>query len=249
MLKALSETDIKSKIDSLFIPNPALLGALPPNGTPPPESGEKINFLFLDVDGVLNSHKIQILKRNLAFPNPDSTNKEYVHNKDCTDIMAAGLINKLCEATNSLIILSSSWRIGTGLDIIRPMLAELGIKPELVIGKTDTLVGERGDQITRFWACLKTDIGRDYLIKNELLMADVHLEDTSIGTYAIIDDDSDEVVDRDHKSHFIKTTFMDGLTCALTIEAGKVLSQDPDFYLNRLGGSPSAGHTWEKGFH
>jgi hypothetical protein len=244
MLKALSKTDIKSKIDSLFIPNPALLGALPPNGTPPPESGEKINFLFLDVDGVLNSHKIQILKRNLAFHDGET-----LHNPDCTDIMAAGLVNKLCEATNSLIILSSSWRIGTELDKIRPMLAGLGIKPELVIGKTDTLVGERGDQITRFWACLKTDIGRDYLIKNELLMADIHLDDASIGTYAIIDDDSDEVIDRDHRSNFIKTTFMDGLTCALTIEAGKVLSQDPDFYLNRLGGSPSAGHTWEKGFH
>lgn len=244
MLQALSETGIKDKIKALFLPNLGLLGALPPGGDPLPESGDKINFLFLDVDGVLNSHKIQILKKNLAF-----YDGEIVHNKDCTDIMAAGLVNKLCETTNSLIILSSSWRIGTGLDQIRPMLAELGIKPELVVGKTDTLVGERGDQISRFWACLKTDIGREYLIKSELLMADVPLKDSSIGTYAIIDDDSDEVIDRDHKSHFIKTTFMDGLTCALTIEAGKVLSQDPDFYLNRLGGSPSSGHTWEKGFH
>lgn len=244
MLQAFSETDIKSKINSLFVPNLALLGALPPSSNPLPESGSKINFLFLDVDGVLNSHKIQILKRNLAF-----SDGETVHNKDCTDIMAAGLVNKLCEATNSLIILSSAWRIGTELDKIRPILAELGIKPELVIGKTDTLVGERGDQIARFWACLKTDIGRKYLVKSELLMKDVILDDASIGTYAIIDDDTDEVIERDHKPHFINTTFMDGLTCALTIEAGKILSEDPDFYLNRLGGTYSAGHTWEKGFH
>lgn len=244
MLHAFSETDIKSKIKSLFVPNLALLGALPPSSAPLPESGSKINFLFLDVDGVLNSHKIQILKRNLAFHDGET-----LHNPECTDIMAAGLVNKLCEATNSLIILSSAWRIGTELDKLRPMLAGLGIKPELVVGKTDTLVGERGDQITRFWACLKTDIGREYLVKSELLMKDVILDDASIGTYAIIDDDTDEVIERDHKSHFINTTFMDGLTCALTIEAGKILSEDPDFYLNRLGGTYSAGHTWEKGFH
>lgn len=248
MMTTLSRTEIKDQINALFTPNPSLL-SLPPEGNPPPAgAGNKVNLLFLDVDGVLNSHKIQILMGNLAFPDPEATEKNFVHNPECTDLMAAGLINALCKSTNTFIVLSSSWRIGMELDMIPTTLSKIGINPDLVIGMTDTLNGPRGDQISRFLTNVRTEQGRDYLVKNGLLFSNVVWWETTIDSYAIVDDDTDEAIEKNHKDHFVQTSFMDGLTCGLTISLGKILSKDDTYYLNRLGGTPSAGHTWEQGF-
>lgn len=252
MLEAIEKTGdkvIQDKIKALFVPIPAILIDPPSSSGTPPESKSKINILFLDVDGVLNSHKIQILTGNLAFPDPDSPGTNYVSNKLSTDIMAAKLINKVCKATNTFIVLSSSWRIGTELHMLKPMLGELGIDPNLVIGKTDTLNSLRGDQILRFWGNLKTPTGREYLVTNDLLLPEFNFPEICLGTYAIVDDNNDESFDFNHKGHFVQTSFMDGLTCELTLELGKILSEDETFYLNRLDGRESVGHTWEKGFH
>lgn len=61
--------------------------------------------IFLDIDGVLNSQKWYISEKNVG----DSKNTDYDLDPNCIF-----LINKLCEETNSKIVLSSDWRIDTG---------------------------------------------------------------------------------------------------------------------------------------
>lgn len=224
-------------------------GAL--NLTPPPSSPagdvQPIRLLFLDVDGVLNSHKTQVIYGTIAFPGSDSSTG-YVDYAHATDRLAAELVNKLCESTGAYIVVSSSWRVGSTLAQVRTMLETLGVNPKYILGKTDTIGGRRGDQIERFAKAITTWDGLQWLKKCELVDQDLELaEKVYLESYAIVDDDSD--MNENQKSCFVQTTFMDGLTCALAIELGKILSNDETFYLNALSGKPSAGAAGEAKFH
>lgn len=224
-------------------------GAL--NVTPPPSNPvgdiQPIRLLFLDVDGVLNSHKTQVIYGTIAFPGSDSSTG-YVDDRHATDRLAAGLVNKLCEATGAHIVVSSSWRVGSTLEQVRIMLETLGVNPKYILGKTDTIGGRRGDQIDRFVKAITTQDGLQWLKRCELVDQNLGLaEKVYLESYAIVDDDSD--MSESQKQCFVQTTFMDGLTCALAIELGKILSNDETFYLNALSGKPPAGAAGEAKFH
>jgi hypothetical protein len=221
------------------------------NITPPPSNPagdiQPIRLLFLDIDGVLNSHKTQVIYGTIAFPGSDSSNG-YVDNAHATDRLAAELVNKLCEATGAYIVVSSSWRVGSTLAQVRIMLETLGVNPKYILGKTDTMNGHRGGQIARFKSAISSPDGLKWLKKCELVDEDLVLaEKVYVESYAIVDDDSD--MREDQKPYFVNTTFMDGLTCALAVELGKILSNDETFHINALAGKPSAGAAGEAKFH
>jgi hypothetical protein len=223
---------------------------LPPgsNGYKPYSNDEVLRLIFLDVDGVLNSHKTQVIHGATPFPLADPDSKgDMVRDAYATDYLAAALVNKLCESTGALIILSSSWRLGYTMNELAKILGEIGINPEYFIGRTEDTKGtgskasHRGMQIESFIEKAQTDIGRKELLEEGLLdLAFTTVKKLKVNTYVIIDDDSD-MLDYQEKDHFVKTTYMEGLTCTLAIEAGKILSDDETFYLNRLGGTPTLG--------
>lgn len=245
------ESPVSKIIKELFVPNPSMLATPPPPGNSGTGETEAISILFLDIDGVLNSHETQVIYGTVAFPDPETFKAGYVVDSRATDKIAAKLINKLCDATGAFIVLSSSWRVGASMDVILVMLETLGINPDRVIGKTDEFYHKehcRGNQIQRFKDSISTKEGREYLLKHGMLRKDVVFEDNMvIQSYAIVDDDDDMLPSQ--KANFVQTTFTDGLKLSHVLELGRILSNDETFYLNRLNGKLSAGHEGESKFH
>jgi hypothetical protein len=62
-----------------------------------------MKLLFLDIDGVLNSERTY-----LAFGRYPHTFSE--SDLACLDLVAVGMIRKLCKVTGAQVVLSSSWR-------------------------------------------------------------------------------------------------------------------------------------------
>jgi hypothetical protein len=240
--------DLPKALTDLFTPNADILKVPPTDEIPKTSGGSLIKVLFLDIDGVLNSHKTQVIWGKLPFPGYDG-DKGFVDDDYASDPAAAALVDRLCEATGAYIVLSSSWRIGYNLEQVRTMLVTLGVNSP-VIGKTSQLNGKRGDQIAHWINEFNTPEGKARLIhQGHLDTEEFELpfdDKTVIQTYAIVDDDADMLESQKH--HFVQTTFMDGLTCALTLELGKILSDDPTFHLNALTGKPSVGQEWEDTF-
>jgi hypothetical protein len=237
--------DLLKAISDLFTPNADIFKIPPTEDTPKVGGGNLIKVLFLDIDGVLNSHKTQVIWGKLPGVGYDG-DKGFVEDAHTSDFDAAALVNRLCDATGAYIVLSSAWRIGSNIEQIRTMLVTLGVESP-VIGKISQLNGKRGDQIAHWISEFNTPEGKARLIEQGHLDTEefqLPFDDkTVIQTYAIVDDDSDMLESQKH--HFVQTTFMDGLTCALTLELGKILSDDPTFHLNALTGKPSVGQEWE----
>lgn len=63
---------------------------------------EPVNVVFLDVDGVLNSYRNIIAHGRFPFPNEDSEVE--------LDAIAVGMVRKLCEVTDAVIVMHSTWR-------------------------------------------------------------------------------------------------------------------------------------------
>lgn len=81
------------------------------------------NIIFLDVDGVLNSDSYQY-----------DSGKWTQRKKDQIDPASIPLLNKIIEATNAKIVVSSTWRI-LYYDILIQILKDMGCVGE-VIDKT-----------------------------------------------------------------------------------------------------------------
>lgn len=93
-----------------------------------------MNVLFLDIDGVLNSHRTA-----LAFDGyPHDLTPEGVR---MLDPVALGLLRCLCESMALEVVISSSWRIGRTAEDFRTAL-DLP-----AIDCTPSLLGPRGKEI------------------------------------------------------------------------------------------------------
>lgn len=64
-----------------------------------------MKLLFLDVDGVLNSIRSAIAYDGYPYPGREALDDRF-------DDVAVFLIKQVCIKTNSLIVLSSTWRYG-----------------------------------------------------------------------------------------------------------------------------------------
>jgi hypothetical protein len=81
--------------------------------------------LFLDIDGVLN---------RTGFSPPAT-----VGMRDWIEPELAARLSSVLEAIGAQIVLSTSWRIETGLDELRADLHSVGIDGSLLIGATPDL--------------------------------------------------------------------------------------------------------------
>lgn len=155
-----------------------------------------INIIFLDVDGVLNSHPFFKYCHEQGFL-PD----------DCIDPKAVSLINELVRATNSKIVVSSAWRfpfiLTDNLDGLKKLLCGNHGIDDVIIGMTPDLWTEmhsrvRGDEIQRW-------------------MDDCGLK---IKNIVILDDDAD----MGHlRKYLIQTSMKSGLQRAHILDAIQML--------------------------
>ena len=149
-----------------------------------------MNYIFLDVDGVLNNinhYKKQHKKyggrffcQNMPF-NPRSLKN----------------LRRIAKKTNSSIILTSSWRNShDAMVVLEARLAEYGLK---ILSKTEYLEGKRGIEIVKWIEKEKIDAIEDRFI--------------------IIDDEMYDILDHFADSYIVKINSKYGLTYFKALEA------------------------------
>lgn len=96
-----------------------------------------MKVVFLDIDGVLNSHRTAVCFGGYPFE---------VDGKDRAmfDEVALGLIRGIVQTAGAKVVLSSSWRITHRFE-------KVGAALELpIIDRTPSMSGVRGDEIARW---------------------------------------------------------------------------------------------------
>jgi hypothetical protein len=171
------------------------------------------NIIFLDIDGVLNCqlfyeesmwHKLLLDKIPLyrqvkkllrkLLKRKDINWDEYYASQLCKNRIA--MLNNLCEETDSVVVVSSSWRNGKTVDELQKILNNSGATFK-IIDKTPFTGYERGTEISKW---LKDNINKE---EHGCLYFDFY-------RYAIIDDDSDMLLNQ--ANHFFQTDNYSGLT-------------------------------------
>ncbi|ARP53658.1 hypothetical protein ALFP_1771 [Alcaligenes faecalis] len=139
-----------------------------------------MKVIFLDIDGVLNSNRSAKALGGMPWPGKAKDRDWHLF-----DPVAVGLLQKACEETGAVCVLSSSWRMGMDSQDVSQLAERLGVR---IVGLTrDTSYSEpRGDQI-----------------------ADWLSDHPEVSRYAIVDDDADMLDEQ--KEFFVKTSFREGL--------------------------------------
>lgn len=147
-------------------------------------------ILFLDIDGVMNSHQSTHLFRYLCQGTEDERFKMFkekfpmmdVYNFLATEFCPVAMANLhyLVKETGCMIVLSSAWRYGATMDDIKEWFLPSPLVQAAFIDKTPSFkYGQRGEEIYH-WL----------------------MEKRFTGTFAVVDDDNDMDAVR---SHFFKT--------------------------------------------
>jgi HAD domain in Swiss Army Knife RNA repair proteins len=149
-----------------------------------------VRTLFLDIDGVLNSHKYFIAtmeeRKEKAWDLDQDDRWEAMLDPECV-----ARLDRIVRETGAQVVISSTWRILNPYERVEAFLRTKGFTGK-VIGATTTSYGlvhdrktERGDQIAHW------------------------LAHTPAESFIILDDDSD-MAGVSHRH--IKTTYDTGLT-------------------------------------
>jgi hypothetical protein len=149
-------------------------------------------ILFLDIDGVLNSHAF--FKRRMspeqaaelrAYPVPQTAEE---HCREMIDPAAVALLGEILDKSGALIVISSSWRIVYTLGEIGRALDANGFQHRRsIIGVTPGGGGHRGAQIDE-WLDLQCELPPAH--------------------FAILDDSDDM---EPHKARLVRTSYDAGL--------------------------------------
>lgn len=145
-----------------------------------------MNVIFLDIDGVLNCQ--------LFYENRKKSESIIEYPQDQIDPVRVSWLNTLCNETDSVVVISSTWRC-SGIEYCRKALREAGATFN-VIDITPILHVARGCEIDK------------WLKDNCMQLFGVHAHD--FYRYAIIDDDSDMLLNQ--QDHFFHTDPYSGLT-------------------------------------
>jgi len=142
-------------------------------------------ILFLDIDGVLNSHRTVTVHGGPAEFGGTPKGNGFPHSFDAAcmakfDPVAILLIRQVCIETDCSIVLSSAWRV-----LFTPHECANGLDLP-IIDKTPSMPDVRGAEI-KAWL-------------------DAH---PGVEHYAIVDDNSDML--ESQRSHFVQTDGLEGL--------------------------------------
>ena len=163
-----------------------------------------ISAIFLDIDGVLNSHRHFKSLNEDATPNPVefelACDIENLYDPPCPrsvilnsilhiDYKAVQVLNEIIAKSGAKVVISSSWRHMNPLEAIKRMLDFKGFKGE-IIDMTSV------DLDSWEYTCRGHEI-QEWMDRNP------------VDSFVILDDDSD----MDYLSgHLVQTSFSEGLT-------------------------------------
>lgn len=170
------------------------------------------NYIFLDIDGVLNHNKFyqeratskKELRKAVIKAEQTKENKleYYKSNIDCTGSLL--LINKLVEETNSIVICSSSWR-SDGIEKLNEIFEYCGATFKF----TDVTPHLNYKYDDKYHSCPRgTEI--EWYLRHMLNFSHINwskekqqeqMIKSNVKNYIIIDDDSDMLYTQ--RNHFI----------------------------------------------
>lgn len=170
-----------------------------------------MKLIFLDIDGVLNTHESMVahgcLRNILAKKHPETnfssiTRDKYGH---LFDENAVTYLHALVEHTDAKIVISSTWRY-SGLKVMKKMWKDrqlpgtvIGITPCGQYRVTDAYeqyhTTERGYEIKQFMM----DLERGTVPETHCIL---HGEGIPIENYVIFDDDTDMLSEQ--MNHFVQ---------------------------------------------
>jgi hypothetical protein len=143
------------------------------------------NVVFVDIDGVLVNKRSWYVRSGLQAT---------------ADPPCVEALNKITNAAEADIVISSTWRIGQSLDQMSTLFRRWGVVAK-VIGTTPHLPGkERGKEIKAWFSHNKA------------------------GRFVILDDDDDV---HPYKQNLVQTKFDDGLTNEHVAAALRILDVPP----------------------
>jgi hypothetical protein len=101
-------------------------------------------IIFLDIDGVLNSHEFIDSK-------PDYRTEDL-------DPKSISCLNTILERTDAVIVISSTWRLAYPGKKLVQILEKQGVLPNRIIGKTPhlpngSIKGHRGREVRMWFDC------------------------------------------------------------------------------------------------
>ena len=156
-------------------------------------------YIFLDIDGVLNSTKWFDCGRTQDYPNSE------------IDPSAVLLLNGIINNTGAEVVLSSSWRIGSTPQKIEKLLVSKGFEHKILDFTPRLHFKEDGGTVPRgceIHQWLNDMCGCEY---------------TQNVRYIILDDDSDMLLSQQH--NFFKTDRACGLSLDLSYRAIRFLNR------------------------
>ena len=174
---------------------------------------------FLDIDGVFNCQLHYESSQFKDYRDAKKTLKkqvkkgiierlEYYKSQICVERVA--MFSELCEKTNAVVVVSSTWRSGKTIEELQEVFDYCGATFK-VIGKTGhSDLRERGPEI-KHW--LKKNITEE---THGCLYFDFY-------KYAIIDDDSDMMLRQ--SEHFFQTDNYSGLTPTTCYKIGRFIKR------------------------
>lgn len=107
-------------------------------------------FLFLDIDGVLNSHRTILVNDGV------SGHSGMPHVSAVLDPIALGLIKRIAHQ-GVTIVLSSTWRIGLGQHSLRQLGQALDLRLSCMTPINEGSNGVRGDEIKAWFKVKRID--------------------------------------------------------------------------------------------
>jgi len=171
-----------------------------------------MKVLFLDFDGVLNSHQSctfwhnkrdQSKWENEMYSSWTGTLKEYLAHEFCP--IALSNMEELCRRIPELkIVVSSTWRLGETVESLKKILAPAKLVSDAIIDVTPHFRWRGGDEVNR-----------GHEIKHWL---DAHPEVTD---YVIVDDDRDML--ESQLSNFVNTSELHGFMHGDMLQAQRIL--------------------------
>lgn len=177
-----------------------------------------MKVLFLDFDGVLNSHQSATFwhnKRdqdkweNEMYASWPGTLREYIAQEFCP--IAMSNVEELMRRVPDLkIVVSSTWRIGETVEGLRKILAPSKLIGDAIIDTTPYFRHKDG-----------SDPDRGYEIKDWL---DRHPQVTH---YVIVDDDADML--ESQKENFVNTSSLHGFQYGDMLWALRILGEGQQF--------------------
>jgi hypothetical protein len=115
-----------------------------------------MNIIFLDVDGVLNSEEFEVYHPEFCF-GLDIYQREL-------DTLALIRLQKLVQSTNSVVVISSSWKHSKGLPVLIAALNSYNIGVVGITGHVDSRI--RGIEIKN-WIDDNINLVDSYLILDD----------------------------------------------------------------------------------